>query len=604
MTMRMFRTRQSAVLIAFAIWLAWPPDGFAQPPVRKNVLVLHTYGLVSPFRSQFDAVLQQTLLRNGVEDADVFEETLESNRFPGDAHAALFREYLGRKYANRKIDVVITVWDRALNYALQYRRELFPDAPLIALVQRQRILPPDIAVFEITVGSQVADTARLALGLHPNTRRIAVVDGTLQSNDDVQKDITDQLTQFSRQVTIDYWRDLPVANLIERVKQLPSDSIILYVRQTLKTPTQAMPQLEGVANVVRAAAVPIYVVSDQPVGHGVVGGVVFRTDSLAKLVAETAIRVMNGTPARDIATLKAPAVPMFDWRQLRRWGIEPDRLPVTSDIRFRDYTFWEQNRIYIAAAVVVFLTQSVLIAGLLVQGTRRRRAERALRANEQELRVSHEDTRRLAGRIIAAQEVERTRIARELHDDVSQKVAMLAMDIDHLWLDAAPEIQQQVNVMAERTAEIGTDLHNLSHELHPAKLQILGLVRATQFLCRDVAARHALKIEFVHNGVPSNVPLDPALCLFRIVQEALQNVVKHSGAKDAVVSLAGTPRSLQLEIADAGDGFDMSRLSGGLGVLSMRERVHFLDGHMTISSTPGEGTRIVVDVPIGPPKSR
>ena len=141
---------------------------------------------------------------------------------------------------------------------------------------------------------------------------------------------------------------------------------------------------------------------------------------------------------------------MFDWRQLRRWGIELDQLPPNSDVRFREYTFWEQNRRYIAGALAVFLMQSCLIAGLLMQRSRRRRAEGALRANEQALQVSQEDTRRLAGRIIAAQEVERARIARELHDDISQKVALLAMDIHQIGLSDAPGVRGRANVMSER----------------------------------------------------------------------------------------------------------------------------------------------------------
>jgi len=288
---------------------------------------------------------------------------------------------------------------------------------------------------------------------------------------------------------------------------------------------------------------------------------------------------------------------MFDWRQLRRWNIQLDQLPPNSDVRFREYTFWEQNRRYIAGALAVFLIQSCLIAGLLMQRSRRRRAEGALRANEQALEVSQEDTRRLAGRIIAAQEVERGRIARELHDDISQKVALLAMDIHQIGLSDAPGVRAKANIMSERTAEIATDLHNLSHELHPAKLQILGLVQATQYLCRDLAARHQVGIDFAHERMPSTVPPETALCLYRIVQEALQNVVRHSGARTASVRLVGSPESLQLEVSDSGKGFEITKLGNGMGLLSMRERVNFLQGHMTMWSKQGAGTRLAVRVP-------
>ena len=253
---------------------------------------------------------------------------------------------------------------------------------------------------------------------------------------------------------------------------------------------------------------------------------------------------------------------------------------------------------YVIGVLAVLVAQSALIIGLLIQHARRRRAEQALRANERALRASHDDTRRLAGRLIAAQEVERARIARELHDDISQKVALLAMDIHQVSTSAGLAIAGRVAVMADRASEIATDLHNLSHELHPSKLQILGLVPATQFFCRDFAARHNLTIDFTHHGIPASVPGDTALCLFRIAQEALQNVAKHSGGTSATVRLNGTDGFLHLEVLDSGTGFDAQKLSTGMGLVSMRERVYFLGGDMDIWSMPGAGTQISVRVPV------
>ncbi len=592
-----------ALFASVAGLVGWPSVISAQPPSEHAILVLHTYGQGSPFRWAFDRALQQTLQQRGFAAADLYVEALESNRFPGDNHAALFRQYLSQKYVNRKIDVVITVWDRALNYALEHRAELFPNAPIVSLVTRGRTLTTETPVIQITAPNQFADTIRLALTLHPNTHRIAVVDGTLQSNDDVQKEITAQLAPFASQVEVEYLRDLPEREVVDRVKALPEDSVILYVRHGLRTRTQGMTTFEGLQSIAAAARVPIYTVTDQHVGRGVVGGVVFKTEALAELVAESAISSLKGAQPRDIHHAESGTVPMFDWRELQKWGIPLGQLPAHSEVLFRQFTLWEENLRYVAAALTVFLIQASLIAGLLMQRTKRRHAEGALRVNEHALQVSQEDSRRLAGRLIAAQEVERSRIARELHDDLSQKVALLAMDIHQIGLSEAPGMRGRAKIMAERAAEIGTDLHNLSHELHPAKLQLLGLVKATQFLCRDLAGRHRLDIDFVHDRMPSNVPPDPALCLFRIVQEALQNVVKHSGARSATVKLSGSPESLQLEISDSGGGFDTSKLGGGMGLLSIRERVNFLDGQLSIRSTPGMGTRIAVRVPIEPPKA-
>jgi signal transduction histidine kinase len=592
-------TATFALLAGIAGCVAWPSAATAESASPKSILVLHTYGQQqSMFRPVFDRALQQALNRRGMGDAEVYVETLESNRFPGDSHAALFQYYLRQKYANQKIDAVIAVWDRALSYMLTHRNQLFPDAPIAALVARPRQLGPDSQVAQVTTSDRALATARLALTFHPATRQIFVIDGTLQSNDDVQQQFTDELKPLASRISVEFLRDLPLTELLERVKRVPGDSVLLFVRQTMRSRTQSMPQRDALEHVAHAARVPVYVASDQLVGLGAIGGAVFKTEAMAEMVADSATELIAGTAAKEIALRETPAVATVDWRQLRKWNIAESLLPAGTDIQFREYPFWQQNQTYIVGVLTVFMIQAGLIAGLLLQRSRRRRAEGALRDNEHALQVSQEDTRRLAGRLIAAQEIERARIARELHDDLSQKVALLAIDINQIALSDAPGVRARANIMAERAAEIATDLHNLSYELHPAKLQILGLVPATQLLCRDLAAHHRVSIDFVHDRVSSNVPPEPALCLFRIAQEALQNVVKHSGARNASVRLTGSAGSLQLDISDPGSGFDMSKLGDGMGLLSMRERVNFLGGGITIWSKPGMGTRITVQIPV------
>jgi signal transduction histidine kinase len=252
---------------------------------------------------------------------------------------------------------------------------------------------------------------------------------------------------------------------------------------------------------------------------------------------------------------------------------------------------------FVAAAVVVILIQSALMAGVVLQQSRRRRVEAALLGKEEALRVSQEDARRLAGRLISAQELERARIARELHDDISQRVALLELDIKQIAQSDAPGLRGRSRIMSQRAAEIASDLHNMSQELHPASLERLGLVKATQSVCRELGARHHLDIDFVHDHVPQSVPPDSALCLFRIAQEALQNVVKHSAARNSAVRLSGSADSLRLEISDSGCGFDTSKPGNGMGLLNMSARANFLGGQMTIRSMVGSGTRIDVRVP-------
>jgi signal transduction histidine kinase len=208
--------------------------------------------------------------------------------------------------------------------------------------------------------------------------------------------------------------------------------------------------------------------------------------------------------------------------------------------------------------------------------------------------------RDLAGRLIASQEVERQRVARDLHDDLSQKVAVLNIEIDQVASRLEPgEPRSSLQRISARAGEIATDMHNLSHELHPSKLQALGLVAAIQSLCREVTYRRGINVAFTHDTLREPADANVALCVYRITQEALNNVARHSRSSEASVRLTSNRNHVLLRIADSGVGFDAaSGQRPGLGLVSMRERVGFLKGQLTIQASPGRGTRITARIPL------
>jgi signal transduction histidine kinase/ABC-type uncharacterized transport system substrate-binding protein len=208
--------------------------------------------------------------------------------------------------------------------------------------------------------------------------------------------------------------------------------------------------------------------------------------------------------------------------------------------------------------------------------------------------------RHLVGRLIASQEMERQRIARELHDDLSQKVALLNMDIDQVAAASGDNHRLQLHTIARRIGEIASDVHNLSHELHPAKLQTVGLVAAMEGLCRDISQQYDIDVAFSHDMRPPGVASNVSLCVYRITQEALHNVAKHSRARDARVRLTRDETKIYLRITDSGIGFDADDDDhhAGLGLVSMRERAEFLNGHLTIHASRDLGTTIDVWVPL------
>ena len=217
-----------------------------------------------------------------------------------------------------------------------------------------------------------------------------------------------------------------------------------------------------------------------------------------------------------------------------------------------------------------------------------------------ESRRASEVNRDLARRLIARQEIERQRIARELHDDISQRIALLNIEIDTIAAQVlSEESRARLHALGTKAQELGSDVHHMSYALHPSWLETLGLVAALQALCRDASKQRNLQVTFTHHSIPSSVDPNVSLCLYRIAQEALHNVARHSHTREAHVSVACDTDHIVLQIADSGVGFNPSdRRSAGLGLASMRERVAVLKGQFAINAAPGAGTQIAVHIPL------
>jgi PAS domain S-box-containing protein len=206
-------------------------------------------------------------------------------------------------------------------------------------------------------------------------------------------------------------------------------------------------------------------------------------------------------------------------------------------------------------------------------------------------------------RLIQAHELERTRVARELHDDLTQRMALLQIGLGQLELEVSSvssSAREQLRNITAVATKVHSGLDSISQQLHPSRLDILGLAPAVGALCRELSDQHHLQIQFVHHAIPQQLPKDVTLCLFRIAQEALQNVVKHSGAASATVELLGHDDRLDLSISDSGTGFSPSsaKLASGLGLVSMQERLRLVGGHLSVESDSSHGTQIHVRVPL------
>ena len=243
------------------------------------------------------------------------------------------------------------------------------------------------------------------------------------------------------------------------------------------------------------------------------------------------------------------------------------------------------------------------IVGTEIDITERKRAEEAIRENEAGLRASHSEIQHLAGRLIAAQETERTRIARDLHDDVSQQLAGLSISLSTLKRDIREgdvDVRAEIALLQQRTIALADNVRRLSHDLHPGVLHHAGLVSVLSAHCADLRRLHPLVVHFSTTDDFETLDRDDALCLYRVAQESLRNVITHSGATHADVRLTWVGQTVQLTISDDGKGFDAvetRRTSTGLGLVSISERVRLAGGSASIATELNKGTRIQVVIP-------
>ena len=218
-------------------------------------------------------------------------------------------------------------------------------------------------------------------------------------------------------------------------------------------------------------------------------------------------------------------------------------------------------------------------------------------------KLAQQALERVSGQLIEAQEKERSRIARDLHDDICQRLALLSMELAQTNRNSSgsPEaLKKSLTDIQRHCSEIAGDVQSLSHQLHSSKLDYLGIVAAIRGFSKEFSQQHQVNVEFSERNVPAHMAKDVSLCLFRVAQEALHNAVKYSGVSQFTVELTGMEDAVQLVVSDAGAGFDVeaAKKKRGLGLLSMQERIHLVHGSFSVESQPWQGTRIIAAVPL------
>jgi PAS domain S-box-containing protein len=871
------------LILNFCAFATEPSAGTPSAAEPKRVLLVYQTEMYVPAERAFDSGILSVI--GGKSEIQIYSEHLDTYSASNPKLQTEQLAWLRNKYRNRGIDLVIA--------AGVLPQTVLPGIPTIfaaiessGSTETPTILPANSTA--VWLSGDFKGTLAAAARLQPNAHQLVVLCGTSAWDRHLEFVLRKILLSSGALWEVSYWDDLSVQEIPSRLAKLPKDTIVLFVsilRDGTGRPYVSRDLLPGFS---AASSAPIYGMSDGFIGFGIVGGSVLSFEAQGEQVAEIGQRILRGEKTAHIPPAIAASSYVFDWRQLHRFGLSESALPAGSIIRFAVRSPWQLYRPWIVAGVAFMLVEGIFIFYLLLQRSRRRRAEGLLqyelnfeslvsdlsasfatvpteqtnaeiekalerlraflaldrvclyetspgddkfglrysagleripagpqtfsrhqfpwlvsnllqgrdsvmrreedlpsdaqkeqaflveqnytfvaivpmcaagltigslaftsfhegtwtnkviehfrvvaevfanilarrriedglqesqqrfqmmadtapvmiwmsgtdklctffnkqwleftgRSLEQELgngwsegvhssdlehtwrtylssfdarqpfsleyrlrrangnyswvfdtgvprytpagqfagyigsciditdrRLAEQGVIDLSGRLISAQEDERARISRELHDDFSQRLALLAIQLGQAS-QSLPEtenaLSESLHAMWERTTELSADIHKLSHQLHSSKLHHLGLLAAAKSLCQETEKQHHIQIEFLHREMPEEISPDVGLCFFRIVQEALNNIVKHSGAKRAHVEFVGSPSLIHLRIVDAGVGFDPSSMAarGGLGLASMRERLRLLGGTIALYSSPMEGTEIVAEVPL------
>ncbi|MGH9849987.1 MAG: ABC transporter substrate binding protein [Blastocatellia bacterium] len=371
----------TALLVCLILTLAPLVARAAETPSPKSVLVLYWYGKDFPSNVVFDRNFQKVLQAVPAGSVEYYPEYLESNRFQGESQSLRFRNDLREKYADRRIDVIIALSSTALNFLLKYRNDLFPGVPIVFYTITRPELsgqPAEPGLTGVVSDKVFRNTLDVALRLHPATKQAFVITGTPERDKRLEADVRGELQEFESRVALTYLSDLPLGEMLTQVKSASEPSIIFYVRDSQDEPGKTLSPADVLTLVAQSAKVPVYSLSGSLLGRGSVGGYAINSEACAIRAAEIALQIVNGARPQDIPVVEMPTAPMFDWRQLQRWGISEDQLPPGSDIRFKGVTFWEHYKRRIITAFAVCALQTLLITFLLVERRKRKRAKEEL----------------------------------------------------------------------------------------------------------------------------------------------------------------------------------------------------------------------------------
>jgi signal transduction histidine kinase len=553
----------------------------------KRVLVLHSFGRdFSPF-ADVAASFRSELLKESSNPIDFYEASIYTARFEKpDNEEGLF-EYLSDLFSDRQLDLVVTNGAPAAFFAQKYRQELFPETPILVMGADARRIPEDSLDGRdvmVPLKVDIPAYAENILRVLPGVTEVVVVIGDSALEQFWQSELRREFAPFEDRVTFTWLNDLPLENILQRVAELPAQSAIFYPMFAVDAAGVTHPEDRALAPIYDAASAPIFGFGDHQFGRGIVGGDLTPVLGHGRQAAAIADRLLAGEQANSIEIPLQAAIPVYDWRQLKKWRIDESLIPTGSIVEFRQPTAWEQYWWQMLVVLAVLLTQTLLIAGLLVERRRRQAAE--AEGRDHLLQLARMGRRAVAGELSAS-------IAHEINQPLAAIVS--SGNAGLRWLSNKTPDLEEVAASLNRIVSDGhraSDVINSvramvkqnSEERRPQDINAL-ITEVLAFLRNELDRRRVR----VRTSLTENLPL---VSIDRVqLQQVILNLILN--AIDAMSSSSGDDHLLRVrtEANDAGEVFVLIE-DNGTGIAPENLERIFVPFFTTKSKGMGMGLSI------------
>jgi len=375
----------STVLLAFASLVA------GAAAAAPGVLILHSNQRPTPAQVVIEDTLRTVVPQGFAGPVALFSEYLDDEWASLEAYGAAEADFLRSKYGQRNIRVIVADALPALQFTSKFRARIFPDVPVVHIaVARDRLEPLTLPknVVGNTENQDPTPTLQLALKLHPNANQLVVIRGASDRDRLWDARVRAAVERLGNGIEVEYLSGLPTTEVLRRVAALPKGTVVFTPGYFTDGAGEVSTPRQSVERIARASAAPVYGTFDTLLGTGIVGGYVTRFEDQAKEAGAIVVRLLNGAYAAEIAPASVARVPMVDWREVRRWGVDERLLPADSVVRFREPTLWDRYGIPIAIGSAVLLIQAGLITSLLVERRRRHRMASALEESQKRMSLA------------------------------------------------------------------------------------------------------------------------------------------------------------------------------------------------------------------------